>query len=79
VAGHDSFGALAPHFQRGRDLPPLERLLYVDLKTWLANDMLVCRAASRNPARPRTVKMTAHMTASETAVGGDGRQQRISS
>jgi hypothetical protein len=38
-----------------------------------------CRAASRNPARPRTVKMTAHMTASETAVGGDGRQQRISS
>jgi asparagine synthase (glutamine-hydrolysing) len=41
VAGHDSFGALAPHFQRVRDLPPLERLLYVDLKTWLANDIRV--------------------------------------
>ena len=41
IGGHDSFSVLEPHFDRVRDLEPLERLLYVDLKTWLANDILV--------------------------------------
>jgi asparagine synthase (glutamine-hydrolysing) len=39
--GHDPFTAVARHFARVRDLDPLSRLLYVDLKTWLANDILV--------------------------------------
>jgi len=41
VAGHDAFAAFARHFDRVRDVDPLSRLLYVDLKTWLANDILV--------------------------------------
>jgi asparagine synthase (glutamine-hydrolysing) len=41
LSGHDPFDAFARHFARTRDLDPLSRLLYVDLKTWLANDMLV--------------------------------------
>lgn len=39
--GHDSFDGFARHFQRVRGLDPLSQLLYVDLKTWLANDILV--------------------------------------
>jgi asparagine synthase (glutamine-hydrolysing) len=39
--GHDPFLAFARHFDRVRALDPLSQLLYVDLKTWLANDMLV--------------------------------------
>jgi len=39
--GHDPFTGVARHFARVRDLDPLSRLLYVDLKTWLANDILV--------------------------------------
>ena len=41
LGGHDPFTAFARHFERVRDLDPLERLLYVDLKTWLVNDILV--------------------------------------
>jgi len=41
LAGHDPFDDFSRHFERTRDLDPLSRLLYVDLKTWLANDMLV--------------------------------------
>jgi asparagine synthase (glutamine-hydrolysing) len=39
--GHDPFDSFARHFDRVRGLDPLSRLLYVDLKTWLANDILV--------------------------------------
>jgi asparagine synthase (glutamine-hydrolysing) len=39
--GHDPFTGVSRHFARVRDLDPLSRLLYVDLKTWLANDILV--------------------------------------
>ena len=38
---HDSFSAIERHFARVRDREPLEQLLYVDLKSWLANDILV--------------------------------------
>ena len=41
LVGHDSFAVLEGHFARTRGLDPLSRLLYVDLKTWLANDILV--------------------------------------
>ncbi len=41
LGGHDPFVAFARHFGRVRGLDPLSQLLYVDLKTWLANDMLV--------------------------------------
>jgi asparagine synthase (glutamine-hydrolysing) len=41
IAEHDSFAAFARHFERARGLDSLSRLLYVDLKTWLANDILV--------------------------------------
>jgi asparagine synthase (glutamine-hydrolysing) len=39
--GYDPFDAYARHFDRVRGLDPLNRLLYVDLKTWLVNDILV--------------------------------------
>jgi asparagine synthase (glutamine-hydrolysing) len=41
VNGYDSFEGFRRHFDRVRGLDPLRRLLYVDLKTWLANDILV--------------------------------------
>ena len=39
--GSDPFDTFARHFDRVRGLDTLNRLLYVDLKTWLANDILV--------------------------------------
>jgi asparagine synthase (glutamine-hydrolysing) len=41
LQGYDPFTAFRRHFDRVRDAAPLNRLLYVDLKTWLANDILV--------------------------------------
>jgi len=41
LAGHDPFRPFSRHFERVRGLDPLSQLLYVDLKSWLANDMLV--------------------------------------
>ncbi|MBI1893821.1 MAG: asparagine synthase (glutamine-hydrolyzing) [Candidatus Rokubacteria bacterium] len=41
LADHDPFTAFARHFERVRGLDSLSQLLYVDLKTWLANDILV--------------------------------------
>jgi asparagine synthase (glutamine-hydrolysing) len=41
LGGHDPFRPFARHFDRVRGLDALSQLLYVDLKTWLANDMLV--------------------------------------
>jgi asparagine synthase (glutamine-hydrolysing) len=38
---HDPFTAFTRHFDRVRDADPLSRVLYVDFKTWLANDILV--------------------------------------
>ena len=38
---HDPIAAFARHFDRVRDADPLSRVLYVDFKTWLANDILV--------------------------------------
>jgi asparagine synthase (glutamine-hydrolysing) len=39
--GHDPFQGFRRHFDRVRGLDHLNRILYVDLKTWLANDILV--------------------------------------
>jgi asparagine synthase (glutamine-hydrolysing) len=39
--GWDSSAVFRSHFDRVRDLDPLNRMLYVDLKTWLPNDILV--------------------------------------
>src|SRR5215469_7238832 len=41
VDEHDPFEAFGRHFERVRDADPLARVLYVDFKTWLANDILV--------------------------------------
>lgn len=41
VGGHDPFTAFTRHFERVRGLDPLSQILYVDLKTWLPNDILV--------------------------------------
>jgi asparagine synthase (glutamine-hydrolysing) len=32
---------LAPYFERTRHLPPLARMLYLDMKTWLPDDLLL--------------------------------------
>jgi len=39
--GHHPFTAFSRHFNSVRGLDPLSQLLYVDFKTWLANDILV--------------------------------------
>ena len=39
--GFDPFQALAPHFARAPEGDPLARALYLDLKTWLADGILV--------------------------------------
>ncbi len=39
--GRDPLAGLLAHFERARGLDRLDRLLYVDLKTWLASDILV--------------------------------------
>jgi asparagine synthase (glutamine-hydrolysing) len=41
LGGHDPFDSFSRHFGHVRGLDPLSQLLYVDLKTWLANDILV--------------------------------------
>ena len=41
VRQRDPFEAFSRHFDRVRDADPLSRVLYVDFKTWLANDILV--------------------------------------
>jgi asparagine synthase (glutamine-hydrolysing) len=41
LRAHDPFEGFRRHFDRVRGLDPLSRLLYVDLKTWLAADILV--------------------------------------
>jgi asparagine synthase (glutamine-hydrolysing) len=41
LRGRDAFTDFARHFRKVEGLDPLTRLLYVDLKTWLANDILV--------------------------------------
>lgn len=41
LRGHDPFLPFSRHFERVRGLDALSQLLYVDLKSWLANDMLV--------------------------------------
>ncbi len=38
---HDPLAGFARHFERVRGADPLSRILYVDFKTWLANDILV--------------------------------------
>jgi asparagine synthase (glutamine-hydrolysing) len=38
---HDPFAGFARHFDKVRGADPLSRILYVDFKTWLANDILV--------------------------------------
>jgi asparagine synthase (glutamine-hydrolysing) len=39
--GYDPFPAFRKYFERVRGHHPLNRILYVDLKTWLPNDILV--------------------------------------
>ena len=38
---HDPISGFARHFEKVRGADPLSRVLYVDFKTWLANDILV--------------------------------------
>ncbi len=37
---HDPFAALRPHFERSADWDPLSRIQYVDVKTYLVDDIL---------------------------------------
>ncbi|HYH45945.1 MAG TPA: asparagine synthase (glutamine-hydrolyzing), partial [Thermoanaerobaculia bacterium] len=39
--GFEPFAALAPHFERAPEGDPLARALYLDVKTWLADGILV--------------------------------------
>jgi asparagine synthase (glutamine-hydrolysing) len=41
VLGHDPFDPFRVHFERVADLEALDQFLYVDIKTWLPDDILV--------------------------------------
>jgi asparagine synthase (glutamine-hydrolysing) len=60
---HDPFQGFRAHFDRVRDADHLNRLLYVDLKTWLANDILVKvdRMAMANSLEVRSPLLDHHV------------------
>jgi asparagine synthase (glutamine-hydrolysing) len=41
TAMQDAEGILAPYYSRSRDWDALSRMLYIDLKTWLVDDLLI--------------------------------------
>ena len=41
LSGYDPFNVFKTHFDRVRDLDPLSRIQYVDMKTYLVDDILV--------------------------------------
>ena len=41
LTGYDPFNVFKTHFDRVRDLDPLSRIQYVDMKTYLVDDILV--------------------------------------
>lgn len=61
--GHDPFIAFRSHFDRVRGLDHLRRILYVDLKTWLPNDILVKmdRMAMANSLEVRSPLLDHHV------------------
>jgi asparagine synthase (glutamine-hydrolysing) len=61
--GHDPFVAFNRHFDRVRGADELNRLLYVDLKTWLSNDILVKmdRMAMANSLEVRSPLLDHHV------------------
>jgi len=61
--GHDPFTAFRAHFDRVRGLDHLRRILYVDLKTWLPNDILVKvdRMAMANSLEVRSPLLDHHV------------------
>jgi asparagine synthase (glutamine-hydrolysing) len=61
--GHDPFTAFRSHFDRVRGLDHLRRILYVDLKTWLPNDILVKmdRMAMANSLEVRSPLLDHHV------------------
>ncbi|MGE5857274.1 MAG: asparagine synthase (glutamine-hydrolyzing) [Solirubrobacterales bacterium] len=61
--GHDPFTAFRTHFDRVRGLDHLRRILYVDLKTWLPNDILVKmdRMAMANSLEVRSPLLDHHV------------------
>jgi asparagine synthase (glutamine-hydrolysing) len=40
IKGHDAFSAMEPHFRRSEGWHPLSRIQYVDVKTYLVDDIL---------------------------------------
>ncbi len=40
IGDHDAFSVMAPHFERSRGWHPLSRVQYVDIKTYLPDDIL---------------------------------------
>jgi asparagine synthase (glutamine-hydrolysing) len=63
VNGHDPFTTFKSHFDRVRGLDHLRRILYVDLKTWLPNDILVKmdRMAMANSLEVRSPLLDHHV------------------
>ena len=61
--GHDPFTAFRTHFDRVRGQDHLRRILYVDLKTWLPNDILVKmdRMAMANSLEVRSPLLDHHV------------------
>jgi asparagine synthase (glutamine-hydrolysing) len=61
--GYDPFTGFRVHFDRVRGLDHLQRILYVDLKTWLPNDILVKvdRMAMANSLEVRSPLLDHHV------------------
>jgi len=82
LQGYDPFLVMAPHFQRARGWDPLSRLQYVDIKTYLADDILtkVDRASMAHALEVRVplldhqvMEHAAGIPAGDKLRGGEGK------
>jgi asparagine synthase (glutamine-hydrolysing) len=82
LRGYDPFTVMAPHFQRARDWDPLSRVQYVDIKTYLVDDILtkVDRASMAHSLEVRVplldhqvMEHAAGIPAADKLRGGEGK------
>jgi asparagine synthase (glutamine-hydrolysing) len=72
LGGYDSFSVLEPHFRRAGPLDPLLRVQYVDMKTYLPDDILVKvdRASMANSLEVRAPLLDHHLMEFAASIPG---------